>query len=517
MSSPELGIAYDEGAWHAVVTGASVALLAPEVPIDALRDMWRAMRDADGLAVVLETLVGAFGASMSSLPGFAVATFDESGDRVRVVARGAVQVHVRTHDERAEQVSGLGVTTWTERTFDAPSVLLLSTTGVGDAPLPLRDGVVAAGRVEWVFRADAEIAGAEVAAGGSAAAGDVAGEDATGRDTATPARADRSRRAPRSEPEPAPAPGVAPPPVPDGAAVAAVAPEPQSVPEPPSSPSSVPEPPAAAESLDADAGLTLSTASIGQTALPVPDLTYGGAAGEISDETTGYDDLIFGETRMSTVEDAAVRAEAADAPHAAGPTASVPVPLPPPPAPLSTAVSAAPAIPPPPRPGGMIDSVPLAPAPVPAPASAPQLGDHDGETISADQLALLQAQLAQQAPAAVAPLLAAGGEPKLVLSTGEVFVLDRGAVIGRRPRAVRATGVVPHLVTVTSPDISRNHVELRVDGANVVAVDLDTMNGTRLLRVGAEPVRMHPGETTLLVAGDRLDLGDGIVLSFEGL
>jgi hypothetical protein len=51
----------------------------------------------------------------------------------------------------------------------------------------------------------------------------------------------------------------------------------------------------------------------------------------------------------------------------------------------------------------------------------------------------------------------------------------------------------------------------------VLAVDLDSMNGTRLLRPGVDPVRLHPGQPSLLVAGDRLDLGDGVVLSFEGI
>ena len=84
---------------------------------------------------------------------------------------------------------------------------------------------------------------------------------------------------------------------------------------------------------------------------------------------------------------------------------------------------------------------------------------------------------------------------------------------------MRATGTVPHLVSVTSADrsISSSHVELRVEGEDVLAVDLDSMNGTRLLRPGVDPVRLHPGQPSLLVAGDRLDLGDGVVLSFEGI
>ncbi|NLA35317.1 MAG: FHA domain-containing protein [Actinobacteria bacterium] len=74
-------------------------------------------------------------------------------------------------------------------------------------------------------------------------------------------------------------------------------------------------------------------------------------------------------------------------------------------------------------------------------------------------------------------------------------------------------------MVVASPSghISRSHVEIRVEGADVLAVDLNATNGTRLLRLGADPVRLHPGESTLLVSGDRLDLGDDVILTFEGI
>ena len=74
-------------------------------------------------------------------------------------------------------------------------------------------------------------------------------------------------------------------------------------------------------------------------------------------------------------------------------------------------------------------------------------------------------------------------------------------------------------MTVASPnqDVSRSHLELRLEGRDVVVVDLNTTNGTELHRVGADPFRLQPGDPTLIVSGDTLDLGDGIVLSFEGI
>lgn len=106
------------------------------------------------------------------------------------------------------------------------------------------------------------------------------------------------------------------------------------------------------------------------------------------------------------------------------------------------------------------------------------------------------------------------------ISTGNRIILDRSAVIGRRPRASRVSAEdVPQLITVPSPqqDISRSHLELRLEGWHVVATDLDTTNGTTLMRPGMEPVRLRSGEGVVLGEGDQLDLGDGILLMMRGM
>ena len=105
----------------------------------------------------------------------------------------------------------------------------------------------------------------------------------------------------------------------------------------------------------------------------------------------------------------------------------------------------------------------------------------------------------------------------VAVSTGEGFVLDRTAVIGRRPRASRVSGSdVPQLITVPSPqqDISRSHLELRLEGWHVVALDLGTTNGTTLHREGYEPLRLRPREGVVLHDGDLLDLGDEVHLTY---
>ncbi len=138
-------------------------------------------------------------------------------------------------------------------------------------------------------------------------------------------------------------------------------------------------------------------------------------------------------------------------------------------------------------------------------------GDHDGETISGAQLRnLMAADVAKAGP----------GRGRIVVSTGAIVELDRTVIVGRRPRASRVSASeVPHLITVPSPlqDISRNHLEIRVEGDHVLAQDLNTTNGTALRRGAEPPVRLHPGDAVLMANGDLLDLGEGVTVVFEDL
>ena len=138
---------------------------------------------------------------------------------------------------------------------------------------------------------------------------------------------------------------------------------------------------------------------------------------------------------------------------------------------------------------------PEAPA---AEAEAPS-GDHDGATISAEELRNIRqtAPPAPDAPTEVIPVEA----PAAPASTGRI----------------RAN--LPHLIAVESPqqDISRSHLEIRPEGDTVVVIDLHTTNGSTLLRPGADPMRLHPGEQTLVLSGDVVDLGDGVTVAFEDL
>lgn len=163
------------------------------------------------------------------------------------------------------------------------------------------------------------------------------------------------------------------------------------------------------------------------------------------------------------------------------------------------------------------------------------LGDHDGATISVAEARRLRAAAsapdlsfappppaAAEAPTEVLPVVGAPAAQagRIRLSTGEVVELDRTVIIGRRPRSTRASGTtMPHLIAVESPqqDISRSHLEIRPEGDSVVVIDLHTTNGSTLHRPGTEPMRLHPGEQTLVLDGDTVDLGDGVIVGFEGL
>ena len=209
-------------------------------------------------------------------------------------------------------------------------------------------------------------------------------------------------------------------------------------------------------------------------------------------------------------------------------------------------------------------SAPSASAPVapPAPSAPAVLGDHDGSTVRAEDarglVERLRAQRAQE-QGATASQPAAQADPNAVqvlsvvcrqghvnppmltqcfvcsqptvegsleqrprpefvlaqLPDGRRISLGTGAVFGRRPRS-RAPQhePQPHLIVVDSPneDISRSHVELRIEEWSVVVEDLGSTNGTVLEREGQPPQRLRGSAPMFAYIGDRIDLGEGVVV-----
>ncbi|MBT2520523.1 FHA domain-containing protein [Arthrobacter sp. ISL-28] len=196
-----------------------------------------------------------------------------------------------------------------------------------------------------------------------------------------------------------------------------------------------------------------------------------------------------------------------------------------------------------------------------APAEAPALpylaeGDHDGQTVFKSDLIDASAQT-QAAPGA-APGVTPGDGPRVLarvcgsghanpptsgqcstcgallpdvavqvprprlgrlrLSTGEVIELEESLVIGRQPSVSRVQGgAMPRLVQVASPggDISRSHVEVRLEGWHVMLCDLKATNGTVLVREGQPPRRLAQNEMAIVLDGDIAQLGDDVSLRFE--
>ncbi|MDR7184554.1 hypothetical protein J2X85_001577 [Microbacterium trichothecenolyticum] len=455
---------YAPGTTPVAVTPRGFAVLEPGASASLLTRIRSVLADGRGLGGVIEALTGAYGASLTAIPAFAVALAD--GDGVRVAVRGDFAFDI--DGAASESVSGAGVTTWTERVIPGAVRVALTTAG-SDAPaeLEIADGIVLASRIEW----DAAAPTPSPAAAG------------------VPAEVVPIASAPVVAPSAVPAPVEAAPAeaAPAEAVPAEAAPDPRrqetpSVPVAPD-PGTEPGPGGVMEGLidsnsvpsvvDAETLLPLDSALTPPAAPAVPLPPAGPAPAGDDEFGTGFDD-VWGATVIRSADDGPAR--------------------------LGEDVEAAPA--------------------------APPAGDHDGATIS-----LAQARALRQAageprtvPIDSTPAPLAPPRPpapgRIRVSTGQVLPLDRTVVIGRRPRSTRVSGTdLPHLVAVDSPqqDISRSHVELRVEGESIVATDLRTTNGTTLLRQGADPVRLHPGESTVVIPGDVLDLGDGITVAIEGL
>jgi hypothetical protein len=103
-------------------------------------------------------------------------------------------------------------------------------------------------------------------------------------------------------------------------------------------------------------------------------------------------------------------------------------------------------------------------------------------------------------------------------STGEATDLDRLIIVGRQPRAHGLVGTeLPRLVTVPSPnqDVSRSHLEVRVEGWQVLVVDLDSLNGTVITMPGRPPQRIRANMPMLVGPGTTITLADEITLTYE--
>ena len=101
----------------------------------------------------------------------------------------------------------------------------------------------------------------------------------------------------------------------------------------------------------------------------------------------------------------------------------------------------------------------------------------------------------------------------LRVSDGSTAEVDRPVLIGRAPSGDRASSRSPRLMPVPSPnhDISRTHLEVAPKGWQIVVTDLNSTNGTVLVRPGAvDRQQLAPGEPVPVQLGSVIELGDGV-------
>ncbi|WP_374010687.1 FHA domain-containing protein [Leifsonia sp. LS-T14] len=98
--------------------------------------------------------------------------------------------------------------------------------------------------------------------------------------------------------------------------------------------------------------------------------------------------------------------------------------------------------------------------------------------------------------------------------SGDTIALDAPILVGRRPTLQRVEpGVTPRLVTVPSPtqEVSSTHARIEQEGDAVVVTDLRSTNGT-VVTGPAGARRLRPGESVVVLAGARVEIGDGNII-----
>jgi outer membrane biosynthesis protein TonB len=490
---------YRPGTWYLIVVPGALVALPPDVPGDVIDRLWEQLPAEKTLATVVDVLTTQAGGSFASLPPFAAAVAE--GDDVRIALRGGVVARVSTASGESHDLSGADVTTWSERFVGRAARIEITVEETASrAALPAQSGIVCAAAVS------AELEPGDAAAL-AAALGPRPQIDATSSGVSAAVLGGGTVPALVQFGSPVPAVAVAAPTL-DVAAAPVI---PAAAPLIGSVPVVAPVPSVAAE----------TPAPVDEPVPPVASAPIVEPEPEPDPEPKSDPEPVFEPEPEPEPESDPEPVSEPDPvpesdPHAETDAVAV----------IESLLSAAEVTLAPPADedfdqlwGATVHSVPAAPG---APAAPVAAGDHDGATISAAELRALrqQAPVADDAPTAVLPVSDAPSAGRIRVSTGQVVALDRTVIIGRRPRSTRASGAnLPHLVAVESPqqDISRSHLEVRPEGDTVVVIDLHTTNGSTLLRPGADPMRLHPGEQTLVLSGDVVDLGDGVTVAFEDL
>ncbi|MFS0699210.1 FHA domain-containing protein [Cellulomonas sp. 179-A 4D5 NHS] len=534
---------YTPGDWHAVVAGGVVALLAPTTPPSVVRAVWDAVPADGGLADQLEVLLTG---GIARLQPFALV--DLTGGRVHAALRGPVEVEVSGPDGSSVLAAG-EVTTWSERVAEGADVVTVRVAGAGTwtaaEALPVVSGVVRASAVQvpLAVRDDAAGSGTTSASVPVEATVEPSEPEATPDHVVETAAAAEATAVLAGAPAPADA-------VPAGFVDLAKPVHAESVPaepvdrEPVDAETVDAEPVTAAASDEPAAGSRTEPATH-SAELPLASGTAGSPAGATAAPSVPAASPVLplhvAELPMpafQAVDAPAPAREQLDADPARDPQAdlartwSTPTPVLPA-AERPAEHAAVPALVPDDE--DLDDDDDTYGADVVAAAEAVLQGeaaaqtdldlddDHDGLTILSSDLVAIRDQLPSWAADEVpGPFRVVAPEvdptAKLVLSTGLVVALDRSVLLGRAPQVSRVTNrELPRLVTVPSPqqDISRTHAEVRAEGDDVLVTDLNSTNGILVSRPGERARRLHPGEATVVAAGEVVDLGDGVTFTVE--
>lgn len=523
---------YTPGTWLGVVRSGTAVLLAPETSTALVDSLWELLGGEPEVHEVLHAVTSASSGSLAQIPSFGIVDFRGS---LRVFLRGDIELKAQLAAGPVE-LNGSDVTTWTERKLSEPEWYKVSVPGdvAGAAELPLGEGVVLLQSLRVGL-----------------SAGALPPMPATpGTKTAGQAETPVLPRAPLQDPV--------------------------QVPEPVREATT--EHGVSTETVIGLPDDELEYTAVGTDAQldePLPGMPDSDPAGTSpglvpANELTSSYDHLWDQTVMRRIEDAAVREEP-DADEAEPLTAAPQRPLtaqPEVPAQQRGLIDSVPwhtggdsgaggraGLPPAPP-----SFIPAAAGDVPdwrSPSAVPPVleGDHDGETVMKSDLAGLGAAPQPTAPAGgndvnTGPMVLARVCPhghanppthsqcagcgmalaadavqmrrprlgRVRVSTGELIDLDQSLVIGRQPSVSRVQGGgMPRLVQVASPsgDISRSHVEVRLEGWHVMLCDLKATNGTVLVREGQPPRRLAQNEMAILLDGDIAELGDDVSLRFE--